>query len=81
MASGIFFCSRLWKTQEMRGRSSGAPVSFSMMEASVIVCSRSSVTAGARVASAFRYSSSARAIIFLSTASSLNGRVKVYVSG
>ena len=45
-------CRRLWKTQEMRGRSSGAPVSFSTMEARVMVSRRSSVTPGLRRASA-----------------------------
>ena len=73
--------SRLWKTHEMRGRSWGWPVSFSTMEARVNVSSSPSFTPAFRWASAFRYSSSERSTIFVSTVSSLALRVKVYVSG
>ncbi len=54
---------RLWKTQEMRGRSTGWPVSFSTIEASVTACSSPRVTSGARCAWALCHSSRKRPTI------------------
>jgi hypothetical protein len=53
--SFIPLASRLWKTQEIRARSSARPVSFSMMEARTTACPSSSVTPALRLDWAFSH--------------------------